>query len=311
MQKRKILVFLITVVLFGIITYVVNETPFMYYTPYEYTFPDYSKINKDYKPIIIENKKADSAIIFLHGFKATPLQFKELSYYFSKNYNVIVPLYPGHGTNKEDFKKTYFSQWYKSAKDVYFEARKKYKKVFICGLSMGGTITLKLAEEFCCDKNLAPDGIICISAPVFLNNLAKGIIYDFRLYFDRYISWFIKELKNKPNTGDKDGAINDVPPDYDPFDFPVQVHSLKMGMYETTKNLKSVKAPILLMQAKEDETVPFANLDYIKQNVSSKIIKVKEFNLRDWKHTKHVIINYNSTKKQVRNEIEKFLSLLN
>ena len=310
MNKKRLFIICFFIILFGFITYIINETPFMYSTASSYSLPEYLKINPDYSPINIMNKKSNSAIIFLHGFKATPIQFKELAIYFSQNYNVLVPLYPGHGTDKEYFKKTYFSQWYKNAKDVYIEARKKYKKVYLCGLSMGGTIALKLAEEFCCDKTLAPDGIISISAPVFLNNLKEGILYDWRLYFDRYISWFIKELKNKPNTADKDGAINDVPPDYDPYDFPVQVHSLKMGMYETGKNLKLIKAPILLMQAKGDETVPFANLDYISKNVSSKVIKVREFDLTKWKHTKHVIINYKTTKNEVKNEITQFLNSL-
>ncbi|MCX7698189.1 MAG: hypothetical protein N2114_01830 [Candidatus Goldbacteria bacterium] len=42
---------------------------------------------------------------------------------------------------------------------------------------MGGTIALKLAEEFCFN-NLTPACVISISAPVFLNNLKEGIIYD-------------------------------------------------------------------------------------------------------------------------------------
>ncbi len=308
--KKRLLIAGLLIFLFFFVTYIINETPFMYNTPGTYSLPDYSKIKSDYKPIKIINKKPDKIIIFLHGFKATPLQFKELASYFSKNYDVIVPLYPGHGTNKEDFKKTYFSQWYSHAKDVYLEARKKYKKVYLCGLSMGGTIALKLAEEFCCDKKLAPDGVVSISAPVFLNNLKYGILYDWRLYFDRYISWFIKELRKKTETADKDGAINDVPPDYDACDFPVQVHSLKKGMYETEKNLKLIRAPVLLMQAKGDETVPFQNLGHIRKNVSSKIIKLREFDLTRWKHTKHVIINYNTTKNEVRKEIELFLHLL-
>lgn len=310
MNKKRIPVIFLFIFILFFLTYIVNETPFMYSTPYEYSLPDYSKISPDYRPIFI-NKNFDSTIIFLHGFKSTPLQFKELADYFSKNYNVLVPLYPGHGTNKEDFKKTYFSQWYKHAEYIYLETRRKYKKVYLCGLSMGGTIALKLAEEFCCDKKLSPDGVISISSPVFLNNLREGILYDYRLYIDRYISWFIKELKNKLNTSDKDGAINDVPSDYEPYDFPVQVHSLKMGMYETKKNLNKINAPLLLMHAKGDETVPFKNLNYIRKNVSSKMTMVREFDLTGWSHTKHIIINYNTTKNEVRKEIVEFLISLN
>lgn len=310
MNRKRVLVINLFIIFLGFITYIINETPFKYSTPVVYSLPDYSKINPDYRPIKINNKKFDSIIIFFHGFKSTPMQFRELATYFSKNYNVLVPLYPGHGTNKEDFKKTYFSQWYSYAKDVYLQARKKYKKVFLCGLSMGGTIVLKLAEEFCCN-NLAPDGIISISAPVFLNNLKQGVLYDWRLYIDRYISWFIKELKNKPDTADRDGAIYGMPPDYEIYDFPVQVHSLKMGMYETGKNLELVKAPILLMHAKGDKTVPFQNLYYIKKKVSSRIIKIREFDLSKWKHTRHVIINYNTTKNEVKKEIVHFLNSLN
>jgi len=293
-----------------IIIYLLNETTFLYKEPIKYNLPNYSNlISPLASPIFHTNSNSNAVIIFYHGYKATPQEFRDIAYTFVKEYNVVVPLYPGHGVSEENFKKTYFSQWYTYAKDIYLDNRRKYKKVYICGLSMGGLISLRLAEEFSFDANLAPDGVISISTPVFLNNLLKnGIFYDWRLYFTRFISWFIDELKETIKEVDDDGA-NWI--GYEGKIFPKQVHSLKMGMLITRKNLSKITVPILLMHSKGDKTAPFKNLFYIANHISSAFIKIRTFDLRKYQHTRHLLTLYNSTKEEVTYEIRCFLNQLN
>jgi carboxylesterase len=232
--------------------------------------------------------------------------------YFSREYNVIVPVHPGHGISRKEFKKTFFPQWYQHARDIYLKERRKYKKVYLCGHSMGGLIALRIVQDFANSTDLAPDGAITISAPVFLNRLiGGGLIQDLRLYFIRYTSWMVGELKTTPNSADPDGAPVCEPADYINYNFPPQIYSLKMGMYNARQHLSDIRIPMLLMHAREDKTVPFENLFYIADRISSRTIWVRTFDLTGWDHNRHSLQLYQSTREDVTRLMKDFLDHLN
>jgi carboxylesterase len=306
--KKTIIIVSAIVVLWGA-TYLFNETPFLYNTPSAYAdTANVDLASPQYGPINAENQKSGRAIVFLAGNKATPAQFLYMAGALKKDFNIIAPLYPGCGTNPDEYVKTFYTQWYAKARDTYLEARKKYKQVYVCGFSMGGTIALKLAEEYSMDPALKPDGLICISTPVFFNNLTgAGVLYDWRMYFIRYLSWFITALK-KPYSPDLNVAPS--PQTYDAAEFLKQVYSLTMGMRDAKQGLKKVKTPLLLMQAQGDEYVPFQNLSYIAKHVSSDMVKVRTFDLSGRKYdrtTKHFIPHYPGTRDEVIAEIKAFI----
>nr|MDT0664984.1 alpha/beta fold hydrolase [Micromonospora sp. DSM 115978] len=60
---------------------------------------------------------------------------------------VSCPLLPGHGTRWQDMKATGWRDWYGAADAALGELRTTCDTVFVMGLSMGGTLTLRLAEE--------------------------------------------------------------------------------------------------------------------------------------------------------------------
>jgi len=306
--KKTIIIVSVIAVLWGV-TYLFNETPFFYYTPSAYA--DAANVDLAsplYGPVNIVNTKSNRAIVFLAGNKATPAQFLYMAAAFKKDFNIIAPLYPGCGTNPDEYVKTFYTQWYAKARDTYIEARKKFKTVYICGFSMGGTIALKIAGEYSSDPGLKPDGIISISAPVFFNNITEeGLLYDWRLYFVRYLSWFITALK-KPYSPDLNVAPS--PAAYDEAEFLKQVYSLTMGMRDAKQGLKKVKVPVLLMQAQGDAFVPYQNLSYIAKHVSSDIIKIRTFDLSGRKYdrtARHFIPHYPGTRDEVIAEIKAFL----
>lgn len=288
------------------IIYLLNETPFLYQESSQYDRTDLSKVSmKEALPVFPKKIKRDTLIIFFHGYKGTPYNVKSVALSLRNKYDIAIGLFPGHGTSDADFQKTCFSQWYEYAKDIYTKYRSSYKHVYICGLSMGGTITLKIAEEYSYDNKMSPDGIITISSPAFLNNfIEKQVLYDWRLYFSRFLAWLIHSIPEHIKDVDQDGAkwLG-----YEGFNFPKQVHSFKMGMYDVRKNLKKIRIPLLSMQSKGDKTVPFENLDYIISHVSSSFIRKREFDLRKWSHKRHILTMYNTSKDIVRDEIVKFI----
>ncbi len=283
-----------------------NNTPLFYSEPSSYNRnKEPAVMSKEAEEVFYTNKHSDKLVILIHGFPGTPNEWKRVGLLLSKDYNVYIPRLYGFGTKKEFFEKTYFTQWYKALKDSYRDYRKKYDDVTVCGLSFGGMMTLRLAEDFGKSKDLAMKKIVVISAPVFLNNIRVGIVYNPLLYFTRTLSWFIREVApDKEDQGiDNDGA------DWIGYHekFPKQIYSMQMGMRVTRHNLGRINLPVLLMQCRGDKTVPFENMDYIYRHISSKDKKEFEFNLDGWKHTRHLLTQYNSTYMTVYTNMIEFI----
>jgi carboxylesterase len=73
---------------------------------------------------------------------------------------VVAPRLPGHGTTLQDMNTTRFSDWYATVETAFDDLRQRCTTVFAMGLSMGGTLVLRLAE-------LRPDqvaGVVVVNA---------------------------------------------------------------------------------------------------------------------------------------------------
>src|SRR5689334_21141817 len=63
-------------------------------------------------------------------------------------YSVRLPLLPGHGATWRETNRTRWPQWYGAVEDAYLELAQRCETVFACGLSRGGTLVTRLAEEY-------------------------------------------------------------------------------------------------------------------------------------------------------------------
>jgi carboxylesterase len=298
-MKRVLFWISVGVLTAGVVTYVLNETPFLYSEPVSPgAFQTGSRGS-----ILIDRPKKDCLVLFIHGFKSTPHDFERAASALSGRYNACAILLPGHGASSADFERSYFSHWYAYVRHIYLMYRRNYAHVFVCGHSMGGTLALKLGEEF--NHDLAPDGIVAISAPVFFNQLAGlGVLQDWRLYFSRYISWAAADFVENRSAVDEDGA------DWVGYRgriFPIQTHSLKLGLISVKSELPRITAPLLLMHARNDATVPYANLCYIAKRVSSSSLHIRTFRLPGAKHSRHLLTLYRTTRDAVIDELRCFI----
>jgi carboxylesterase len=62
-------------------------------------------------------------------------------------YAVEVPRLPGHGTRWQDLNQVSWTDWYDEAAAAFDRLRATCEAVVVAGLSMGGSIVLRLAEE--------------------------------------------------------------------------------------------------------------------------------------------------------------------
>ncbi len=87
-------------------------------------------------------------VLLSHGFTGTPQSMRPWGEHLAAaGLTVSVPRLPGHGTRWQDMNRTRFSDWYGELERSFDDLRSRCESVFVMGLSMGGTLTLRLAEE--------------------------------------------------------------------------------------------------------------------------------------------------------------------
>jgi carboxylesterase len=89
-----------------------------------------------------------AAVLVLHGLTGTPHSVRSWGEYLgAAGLAVSCPLLPGHGTHWRDLASTGWRDWYRAVDEAFAELRARHAPVFVMGLSMGGTLALRLAEE--------------------------------------------------------------------------------------------------------------------------------------------------------------------
>ncbi len=88
------------------------------------------------------------AALLCHGFTGTPQSMRPWAEHLAAaGLTVRAPLLPGHGTRWQDMERTTFADWYAEVERAFDDLRRRCSAVFVMGLSMGGTLALRLAEE--------------------------------------------------------------------------------------------------------------------------------------------------------------------
>ncbi len=91
----------------------------------------------------------------IHGFTGSPGLYIPLARELKMlGYDVIVPLLPGHGTKPEDLCKVNEQVWYSHCEAKLLELFQSYEKVNLIGLSLGGALTTRLAENYAEEEKL-------------------------------------------------------------------------------------------------------------------------------------------------------------
>ena len=87
-------------------------------------------------------------VLLSHGFTGTTASMRPWAQHLSAaGFTVSAPRLPGHGTRWQDMNKTRWSDWYGEVERAFDDLRGRCSSVFAMGLSMGGTLVLRLAEE--------------------------------------------------------------------------------------------------------------------------------------------------------------------
>ena len=179
-------------------------------------------------------------VIVSHGFTGSPQSVRAWAEHFAAaGFTVRLPRLPGHGTTWQELNDTRWQDWYAEIRRAYDDLAARCDQVFVCGLSMGGTLVTKLAEDLG-DK---------ISGIVLVNPAYGTLRKDAALA--KYVSWAVK---TRPGIGSdiKKPGITELSYDKTPLKAFVSLQELWRIV---TAELAKVTAPILFFHSTQDHVV--------------------------------------------------------
>jgi carboxylesterase len=268
-----------------------------------YAPPDTSRLMSPLAAPVSIRKGRGKAVLFLHGYPATPFAFREpCAWADEAGYDAFAPLLPGCGTKPKDFTKTNFSQFAAFVRDEYRSLRPDYREFHIVGSSMGGSLALGLAEEFC-GTDLAPTSVSTVGSPVSIFSPFEGIWTYPHAPFARALGWFTPSVGARlpdPGRRGEDGSERWL--GYIGV-FPRQTHSLIIFLRSVRKRLGSIDCPLLVMHCRTDRTVDFKNQAIIERSVGSSVIRAFVANMDGASHTRHDLFLFDSTRKSAWIEV--------
>lgn len=193
-------------------------------------------------------------VLISHGFTGSTQSMRYLGGQISsQGYTVYGPRLTGHGTHHEDMEKSSFEDWILTVETGLAKLKETCSAVFVAGLSMGGTLTLYLAEKH---PELA--GIMPINAAVDMPELKKNyeMLKDSGIRFIDGIGSDIKQA------GVKELAYPQTP---------VKSMGDLLTLMEMVRNdLQKVTVPTLILSSTVDNVVPPENSKQIYDAIGSK-----------------------------------------
>ena len=88
-----------------------------------------------------------TGVLVVHGFTGTPMSVRPWGEHLAAaGFAVRGPLLPGHGTRWQDCNASTHDQWTTAVNDAFDVLAAECDRVFVAGLSLGGTLSIRLAE---------------------------------------------------------------------------------------------------------------------------------------------------------------------
>ena len=236
------------------------------------------------------SKKNSIAFLLIHGFTGTHYEMEPLAKHLrGKGIYVENIILPGHETSIEDLANKKWSDLTSYAQEQLDILKKNYDKVYVCGLSLGGAITLYLGAD---NHDIA--GIIPLAAPVLSPDWRMGL-----LSFFKFIHIFYPIHKNEEK-GWEDMKSLETHKSYGgyPLKFISQLSKL---IKINRKRLSEIQVPILIVSSKNDPAIKLRHAEKIYNSVSSRDKEIVQINRGG-----HVIPK-DAGRKQLFEEIDNWL----
>lgn len=193
-------------------------------------------------------------VLLCHGFTGSPQSMRPWGEYLAeRGLTVSLPLLPGHGTRWQDMQVTGWQDWYAEADRALRELSDRCSQVFVCGLSMGGTLALRLAAR----HGAAISGLVLVNPSVKADSPALKAVSVLR--------HAVPSVKGIASDIAKEGGA-EIGYDRTPLH---AVHSLTKLWRVARAGLPQVTQPLLLLHSRVDHVVHPSNSAVVLGSVSS------------------------------------------
>ncbi len=193
-------------------------------------------------------------VVLCHGFTGNPQSLRPWAEALMEaGHTVRLPRQPGHGTTWQELNRTTWRDWYATVDAAFAEVAERCRHVFVAGLSMGGALALRLAEQ----HGEAVRGIVVVNPAVRLD--------DPRL---RALPVLRRVVPCLPGIGSdiKRDGVRELA--YDRL--PLNALYSSLQLYSTVvAELPRVGQPLLLLRSRNDHVVPSSSSALVLDRVSS------------------------------------------
>ena len=205
--------------------------------------------------------------LLCHGFTGTPQSLRPWAEHLAAaGLTVGLPRLPGHGTSVAEANLTHWEDWYAELDRHLTQLKQRCDDVFVMGLSMGGTLAIRLAEE------RGPDvaGLVLVNPSLLTKRPDRFLLPVLR--------WVAPTWQGIASDIKKEGPVELA---YDRI--PVKAaYQLSRLWLSTRTDLERVNQPILVFRSTEDHVVEPDSSALLRERVSS--TDVREVLLEDSYH---------------------------
>jgi carboxylesterase len=200
---------------------------------------------------------SSAVALCLHGLTGTPYEVRSLGLSIADaGIDAVGPVLPGHNDTPEALSRVSHRDWLDTASSHYETLRGRYERVFVVGLSMGGLLSLALAQRY------PVDALVVVGTPLVLRQRFAWMI--------PLVKYF-QPLPEKQGGSDiRDDAARARHPSY-----PVMplgsVHELQRLQRLVRGGLSKISCPILVAHGAHDTTADPADADAILKCVASDV----------------------------------------
>lgn len=195
-----------------------------------------------------------TGVCLVHGFTGSPASMvpwgKRLA---EQGWSVRVPRLPGHGTRWQEMNLTRWQDWYSEAHRALDDLRRRCDTVVVMGLSMGGALALRLAEE----SGDSVAGLVLVNPAVHSERPDRHVLPVIRHVIPAFPG--ISNDINKP--GQDEIAYDKIPLK--------AAHSMTQLWRVVKQDIGRVHQPLLLFRSADDHVVEPSNAAWILANVAS------------------------------------------
>jgi carboxylesterase len=193
-------------------------------------------------------------VVLCHGFTGMPGSMRPWGEALAQaDLTVRIPRLPGHGTRWQDANRSTWQQWYAELESAVEEVRARCTSTFVMGLSMGGTLAIRLAELR--SNDLA--GIVVVNPALFTTRTDAKLL--------PVVRFFLPSLPGIGSDIKKPGVTEPAYPKV-----PVKAAwQLSLLWRLTNADLAKITTPMLVMTSREDHVVEAGNSERLMAGASS------------------------------------------